>query len=266
MNVSVITACKNREEALKISLMSWLNFKEIKEIVIVDWSSDNSIDYLTNFDERIKVIRVNDKKYFNQPQPLNLAAALTNGELILKLDCDHIINPYRNFFEDYPLDNKCFYTGLNHNEDPTIRYIWGALFVTRENFVKISGYNENHREYYGGEDYNIVVRLIHLLDLERRNFDSDYSLIHLPHNDKLRFENFEKGEVTEEIIQESKKLAREYHSDSDIFKDWDKIKNYYIAQYHVTKSENPKIKYTSPTQWDLKEISKQHFEAIEINN
>jgi len=34
--ISIITACKNRVDALKISLMSWLNYEEIHEVVITD--------------------------------------------------------------------------------------------------------------------------------------------------------------------------------------------------------------------------------------
>ena len=74
MNVSLITACKNRYNPLLISLQSWLLFDEVKEIIIVDWSSDDPINYLTKLDKRIKIIRVDDEQYFNQPQPLNLAA------------------------------------------------------------------------------------------------------------------------------------------------------------------------------------------------
>jgi glycosyltransferase involved in cell wall biosynthesis len=266
MNVSVIVACKNREEALKISLASWLNFNEIKEVIIVDWSSDNPIGYLSNFDERIKVIRVNDKKYFNQPQPLNLAASCSSGDCILKLDCDHIINPYSNFFGEHPLTDSCFYTGLNHDNDPTIRYIWGALLVTRENFYKINGYDENYREYYGGEDYNIIQRLRELLGLEMKIFKKDYSLIHLPHGDNLRYKNFEMGEVTEEIMEGAKDVARQFHSDFEINQEWESYKDYYISQYHIKKSDKPIVKYSEFTRWDIRVISERYAEAVEINN
>ena len=46
-NVSIITACKNRVNSLKVSLSSWIQFDEVKEIIIVDWSSDEPINYLT---------------------------------------------------------------------------------------------------------------------------------------------------------------------------------------------------------------------------
>ena len=111
MNVSIITACKNRSKPLSISLQSWLLFDEVKEIIIVDWSSDESISHLTKLDSRIKVITVSNKKYFNQPQPLNLAASIATGDSILKFDVDHVINPYWNFFQSYPIDKNTFVSG-----------------------------------------------------------------------------------------------------------------------------------------------------------
>jgi hypothetical protein len=47
MTISLICSCKNRNEPLKISLTSWLLKKEITEIIIVDWSSDESLAPLT---------------------------------------------------------------------------------------------------------------------------------------------------------------------------------------------------------------------------
>ena len=101
MSVSLICACKNRKAPLKISLSSWLLFKEITEIIIVDWSSDESLRELIHLDPRIKVINVPNQIYFNQPQPLNLAAKISTGDYILKVDTDYILNPYHDFFGHY---------------------------------------------------------------------------------------------------------------------------------------------------------------------
>jgi len=87
-SISIIAACKNRVDPLKVSLMSWLSFDQVKEVIIVDWSSDEPINYLTKFDSRVKVIRVDNKEYFNQPQPLNLAASIATGDYIFHLDAD----------------------------------------------------------------------------------------------------------------------------------------------------------------------------------
>ena len=71
--VSLICACKNRYNALRVALNSWLAFDQIHEIIIVDWDSEESISHLSKLDERIKIIEVKNRPYFNQPQPLNLA-------------------------------------------------------------------------------------------------------------------------------------------------------------------------------------------------
>ena len=173
--ISIITACKNRTDALKVSLMSWLNFKEIHEVIIVDWDSEEPINHLTKLDPRVKVVRVSDKKYFNQPQPLNLAAKIATGEYILKVDADHLFNPYYNGIEKYLPNNESFTCGklnVNHPErwseeqqatvisdeylsshpnrikyvysySPIFRYLVGILFIEKKHFDAVGGYNEN---------------------------------------------------------------------------------------------------------------------------
>ena len=59
-----------------------------------------------------------DKEYFNQPQPLNLAASIATGDYILKFDVDHVLNPYYNFFETYPIDDNNFLSGSPDWESP----------------------------------------------------------------------------------------------------------------------------------------------------
>lgn len=114
MTISLICACKNRNQPLQIALTSWLLRPEITEIIIVDWSSDESLAPLTKLDRRIKVITVPNQKYFNQPQPLNLAASIATGDYILKVDCDYVFSPYYNFFETYQIDKNSFVSG-KHN-------------------------------------------------------------------------------------------------------------------------------------------------------
>ena len=217
-NVSIICACKNRIESLRVSLSSWLLFDKIKEIIIVDWDSDAPIHNLTQLDPRIKVIRVNNKKYFNLAQPLNLAASQATGDYILKIDTDYIINPYYNFFESYLVDETCFVSGAHdapdlvygpdQNGEYTIdmaknefmnvvdyvncfsqyfRYLRGMLYVSRENFLKVNGYNELI-DTYGFEDGDMETKL-KSLGLAHKKISYDHSLIHIPHSDKKRIEN-----------------------------------------------------------------------------
>ena len=161
-NISLICACKNRNEALKVSLNSWLNYKEIKEFIIVDWSSDESLRELIHLDPRIKVINVPNQIYFNQPQPLNLAAKISTGDYILKVDTDYILNPYHDFFGHYKIDNQSFLCGQHDYEQdeiassPYFKYLRGLLYISRENYLKVGGYNEIHTQYYAYEDDEIV--------------------------------------------------------------------------------------------------------------
>ena len=217
-NVSLICVCKNRLESLRVSLSSWLLFDPIKEIIIVDWDSEEPIHNLTQLDPRIKVIRANNKKYFNLAQPLNLAASQATGDYILKVDTDYIINPYYNFFESYSIDETCFVSGAHDAPDLVygpdqngeyaidmaknefmnvvdyvncfsqyFRYLRGMLYVSRENFLKVNGYNESI-DTYGFEDGDMETKL-KSLGLEHKKISYDYSLIHIPHSDKKRIEN-----------------------------------------------------------------------------
>ena len=248
MNVSIICACKNRYDALRVSLNSWLAFDAVKEIIIVDWSSDVPISNLTFIDERIKIVRVNDEKYFNQPQPLNLAASMATGDYILKLDCDYMINPYFNFFECYPIDENSFLCGqddyeckheywdeniggyavnfhgmdvgelmrYSHTYSPLFKYLTGLCFVSRENFWKVGGYDERMGKYYAYEDDQITKRLT-IMGLECKKLSHNYNVIHIPHPDKKRYENFEgyNEEAESNIENVKRRIADPNTSDSD---------------------------------------------------
>ena len=206
MSVSIITACKNRVKALSVSISSWIQFNEVDEIIVTDWNSDEPIDHLTQLDSRIKVIRVLNEKYFNQPQPLNLAASIATSECLLKLDCDHILNPYFNFFELHKLEKDSFVSGCNSSNwkmDAYFLYpLWGLLYVKNEVFKKVGGYNENMGKYYAVEDDELSLRLISYgltpipIDITK------FSALHIAHNNKDRVKNFESFENICKILSE----------------------------------------------------------------
>ncbi len=289
MNISLICACKNRYKPLRVSLSSWLLFDEIKEIIIVDWDSDESINHLTEIDERIKVVTVHNQKYFNQPQPLNIAASLATQDYILKADCDYTLNPYHNFFENYPVDENSFVSGHHDHQSPEyvdpetgramfdktnmttedlltyvnsyshfFKYLTGMLLVSRENFMKVGGYNENFGKYYAFEDDEICARLS-LLGLGQKKINYDYNWIHIPHPDKKRFENFEgfyksgQKERLDELENGPVKWQTEY----------------YFSQCHINENKsrfsNPK-EYFIPrkTKWNIQQIDNQHYVAERI--
>jgi len=295
MNVSLICACKNRYNALRVSLNSWLSFVEIKEIIVVDWSSDEPISHLTKLDKRIKVIRVNDEKYFNQPQPLNLAASIATGDYILKVDTDYIINPYFDFFEFYKLDEKSFlcgqddyeckheywdenlkgyavnFHGMNagemmkysHTYSPLFKYLTGLCFVSRENFWKVGGYDERMGKYYAYEDDQMTKRLT-MMGLECKKLTQNYNIIHLPHPDKKRYENFEGyGEESDDnnIENVKRRIANPNTSESDR---WNL--EYLLAKMNVEENEK---RFSDLNhyyidriyKWDVMNIDDQNYVA-----
>jgi FkbM family methyltransferase len=297
-NVSLICACKNRYNALKLSLNSWLMFDEVKEVIIVDWSSDVPINDLLELDERVKIIRVEDKKYFNLCQPLNLAASIATGDYILKVDCDYIINPYYNFFESYKIDQNSFVSGnpnfdtleyvdengitkseySSANIDDIIKYansyshyfkyLKGLLFVSRENFEKIGGFNEDILSY-GWDDGEIITRL-ERLNLEHKKIDYDYCILHLPHPDKKRIEHSKDYSIDdEEYFMDM--MRGDYSSDSLPFQvDYALVMRYTninkerLLESGTLNHENNLVTYIEPkAKWIIREIKTNYYSAQE---
>jgi GT2 family glycosyltransferase len=294
MNISVICACKNRYDSLRLSLQSWLHFEQIKEIIIVDWSSDEPIDHLTEVDDRIKVVRVDGEEYFNLAQPLNLAASLATQDYIAKFDCDYILNPYLNFFGQFPVDENSFISGLSkveaveyYNEqtgcydidfykmdigairdyvftyNPLFKFLKGILYVSKENFDKVGGYDESI-ETYGWEDTNILSRL-ELLGLEHRTIKFDGSIIHLPHPDRKRFENCKDYLEIEEYYLPI--LQEQYDSPDEVRGNLD----YVIAEKLIQKNKHEHFELKEffiekKINWKIENVGVNKFFAKKVKS
>lgn len=289
-SISLICACKNRNEALEISLTSWLLRQEISEIIIVDWSSDSELLPLIKLDKRIKVITVPNQKYFNQPQPLNLAASIATGDYILKVDSDYIFSPYFNFFDTYEIDGNSFVSGKHNIKNyevfdgeqyvvdkdsmsllelveyvnsysPIFKHLIGLLFVSKENFDKIGGYNEKLGKYYAYEDDEIFHRL-RVLGLEEKKLKFDYNILHIPHSDKKRVENFA-GYDSQQLDNIESSLAIE----DERVKHWNA--EYILTMEHIEHNKQivplTNEYYVKPqTQWNIQQIDKQNYYANQI--
>ena len=243
--VSVITACKDRLEALSIAIQSWIPFEEIKEIIVVDWDSKEDSSFLCKLSPKVTRVYVPDQKYFNQPEPLNLAFSICSGTKILKLDSDTILNPYCNFFEEHPLDDYgIFYSGLYSPAHKCYRPLWGNLYTHYSDFEDVGGYNENMGKYVAWEDDELVNRLL-LLGTTREsiNFNAN-TIFALPHENKKRIENFEAYHTETHINDKLKKMMEEKNYDVDSNIDYailshhtilnsKKFKRYKGDDYHV---------------------------------
>jgi hypothetical protein len=265
--ISIICACKNRYEPLKISLISWLNFNEVGEIIIVDWNSSRSISDLTYLDRRIKIVHVSNEEYFNQPQPLNLAAKLVTKDVLLKLDTDYILNPYFNFFKRYTISETNFVYGPYSIEDKTIesnpyfKYLRGLLYIKTKFFNAVGGYNENIGKYYAWEDDELVSRL-HMYGLNSHSIEYDHNVFHIPHPDKKRFENFEGDEKCENEITTN--MSKYFSGDELKYQS-----EYVISQHHILKNmENfskPDHYFIEPkVNWKITQKNEQNYFAEKV--
>lgn len=210
--VSVICSSMNRKFVLELSLFSWLKFKEIKEIIICDWSSDESLFNLRRVDNRIKIIRAEGQKYFNIGAAFNLASDLCETSRILKLDTDYILNPYYNFFDYYEINKNCFLTGTWKYEIPTLKYLNGMIYIEKENFQKVNGYREDLCSY-GYEDTDLHERLKKQLDLKHLLMENNHIMFHIPHGDLERSKNYQQKCIKSTLIKNNTKCDVDFKNE-----------------------------------------------------
>ena len=199
--ISTIISVMNREENLAKMLPTWTRVKKIKDFVIVDWSSKNPIinnpiiqEQMAEY-KNIKVIRVENQKYFYRCKAWNLAFENTNpdNKILLKLDADYInMNPKwidkLELTEDYSLKNYFLSGAVNGIRYPCKHELYGFLLVNKINFCQ--GYNENIDAIWGFEDAEFYSRIKDKEGIEQVMFyDMKKYIIHIPHSRKERFEN-----------------------------------------------------------------------------
>jgi glycosyltransferase involved in cell wall biosynthesis len=202
-NVSVVVACRNREDALKVSLQSWLKFDEIAEIIIVDWSSDKSIKFLEKIDGRIRVVEVSDKQEFNLPFAYNLAARYATKEFLLKMDADYVLNPYYSLFENYDLLPGEFLTGRykdDHVDNSLgfISFLNGMILIRTSDFWSVGGYSEDLFGY-GYDDCDFYNKLEQEGMIRRLMNHSNLCVFHMPHSDFERSKNYLNKNITDSL-------------------------------------------------------------------
>ena len=162
---SAIFASMNREKALERSLPSWTKINKIKDFVIVDWSSSKPlienkiIQEQINEYGNIKIIRVENQKYFYRSLAWNLAFQNTDPEnkILIKLDAEYY-NKNDSWINRLTLDEdntlkNCFYAGITSTNFD----LYGFLIVNKKHFDE--GYNENIDAIWGFEDADLYYRI-----------------------------------------------------------------------------------------------------------
>lgn len=196
--LSLVVALKNRFDMLRVSINSWILHPEIEEINIVNWSSDDGFDhdYIKKLDSRIQIIDVPGQENYHIAKALNTAMRSASLPRILKVDVDHVINPYIKLYEwidiNWDIEFLSGYWRQRHfdNQLGFIEPLNGLFVISKENFEKSGGYNEA-MQGYGWEDCDMYQRLIHEVGLVRRFIpitENYVPIYHNPHDHAARME------------------------------------------------------------------------------
>lgn len=148
-DLTVVTACKNRDINLKKARENIVKLNNIYEHLVVDWSSETPLNLEEDKNLRV-VLRQNESHYWAS-RAYNFGINLVTTDYVLKLDADTLIN-----FEKFNnLDYSKYDLIIFYKE----RYDPGNFLVTRNLFEKVNGFNE-YIFGWGWEDHDLINRLI----------------------------------------------------------------------------------------------------------
>jgi glycosyltransferase involved in cell wall biosynthesis len=176
IKTSAFVCCMNRAENLQKSVESWLNTKYFDEIIVLDYGSNTPIiDVWKN-----KIVRIyrESAKFWHLTKAYNIAAQLTTGSVLVKLDSDYCLK--ENFFKTNILNTDEFLTGNGCRTQS----LWGFLMLERKHFFEVNGYNERIIGW-GHDDVDINNRL-QKLGLKKKTIDIK-NIKHLPHQSNKNF-------------------------------------------------------------------------------
>lgn len=181
--ITLISACKNRQHHLVKLLESISCFNEIDEIIIVDWSSDESLRPLIEKFQNGKIIlaEVPGQDNFLRCHAFNLAARLATKDKLIKLDAD--IQVKGNFFARYHLHENSFYAGKSELAKDENEYgLTGLLYLRKTDFFNVNGYNE-YLTTWGRDDIDLYSRLE---KTGLKFIEMDYTFFyHMPHGERF---------------------------------------------------------------------------------
>jgi hypothetical protein len=153
---SLVTTCMNRESHLRQTLPRWLELPGLGEVVIVDWSTRESLADLVELDPRIRLCRVEDETRWMLAYAVNLGVSLTTREHIIKCDADCIPSSR---ITAYSPSANAFHAGHWRSGAPLGKAcVNGQCVFTRSAFEKVNGYSELFR-VYGRDDEDFYDRL-----------------------------------------------------------------------------------------------------------
>ncbi len=213
-DISIVVACKDRQDMLSVSIRSWILKPQVKEIIVVDWSSSEDLKYFEDIDPRIRVIRVEGQEFYNASKPINIAIKEAKYEKILKMDVDYIINPYCSLESLVDIQEGEFVAGNYRqfyldNDLGFLRNLNGIICCHRKFFLEAGLYNENI-DNYGREDCEMFDKL-KKNGVKRKDIDfhtNQVPVYHNPHNHKVRGMNRKDSDTNKTLLYFNKKFGQ----------------------------------------------------------
>ena len=238
--VSVVTACRDRNENLLRALPTWLACSQVGEVVIVDWTSQipvrSDLDAAGVRDPRIKIIRVEDEPRWILSLAFNVGFQYATLPLILKADADILID--NAFFKLNPRPTEAFVAGNWRLTEARQSFTNGFFYIARDQLEAAGGFNE-FITTYGWDDEELYARLV-ANGLARVDV-VDHSITHLDHDDFQRTgqQTDETGVAGESLFRMTQFLTRRNRFIATLMPEWSS--NRPKAQYNQLDSKSPEI-------------------------
>lgn len=198
--MDLVTPCRNRAEDLKNSMPSWIECELINRIIVVDFNSSKPV--IEELDaarhERLTVVRVENEPLWRQGRAQNVGLALTDSELVLKIDADVSIVDLRPYVEAMASDPTLFFTGFSKHGTSS-----GLCLAPRRKLRAIGGYHD-HMSGWGGDDVDIYRRL-KKRGLRREIFKAESFS---EQGQKMATKNSEAPRLDSQLLADPQRLAR----------------------------------------------------------
>jgi glycosyltransferase involved in cell wall biosynthesis len=198
---------------LQETLPTWLGLP-VDEIIIVDWSSKESINHLIHMDPRITILRVDNQEYFNRGAAWNTGIGYAKTDYVLCIDADVKCINLR-CIEQLPLSkHQSIYYRAGKGSA-----LCGTMMMRKMDWCRILGYPEN-LPCWGSEDHILYQKLGSIRCKER--YFEPFSFDHIAHPDFMRLQHQEvlnpDIEVDESIYGISVELTKQVKYNEEIIK------------------------------------------------
>jgi len=184
---SMLVCFKERINAIKSNIKTWLE-TSLNELILLDWSSDTSIEeYLKGLgDERVRYVRVKNENNYIRTYAQNLGASMCRYNKLIKVDADTMVKE-ASLFENHEIKTGEFFVGdFMCSRDENEKATHGLIYLYTSDYFRINGYNEKIKDY-GWDDSDFTIRLL-LSGLKKKLFNLNF-FYHVPHENELRTSN-----------------------------------------------------------------------------